>query len=206
MRARAFQGHRRVLRVRAHDRHGAGLGIQAHRHLEEPLRPADRRIGSGRHDLEVAVVLELGVDVQPEQRHESEIALHHDRHRRRDDVGAVARHDEVHLVDVEQLRVDPRHGRGARLVVVVDELDLAAEDPAFGVDVVAPDFHRDQRRLAVAGERPGQAHAEADLERLLRERRTAQTERDQQGAQRAPENGWKTSALAWHGPSPRWGC
>jgi len=47
----------------------------------------------------------------------------------------------------------PRDGGRGCLVIVVDELDLAPEDPALGVDVVAPELHRDQRRLAVAGER-----------------------------------------------------
>ena len=64
------------------------------------------------------------------------------RHRRRDQVGAVARNDEVDLVDVEQLCIDARHRSRVALVVVVDELDRPAQQSAFGVDVVPPDLHR----------------------------------------------------------------
>ena len=170
--ARAFQRHRRVFGVRAHQRDRLRLRVHPHRGVEESLRPADRGIRPRGHDLEVAVVLELGIDVQAEQPDQQELALHRDRHGRGDDVGPVSRHDQVHLVHVEQLGVDARHRGGVGLVVVVNELDLAPEDAALGIDVVAPDLHRDQRRLAVARERAGEAHAEADLERLLRQRRS----------------------------------
>ena len=40
------------------------------------------------------------------------------------------------------------------LVVVVDELDRAAEQPALGVDVLFPDLLREQRRLAVGASPP----------------------------------------------------
>jgi hypothetical protein len=186
VRARAFQRQVRVLRVGTDQSDGLRLRIQGHRGLEEAACPVHRGVGPGRHDLEVAVVLELAVDVEAEQAHEHELALHHERHRRRDDVGAVARHDHVHLVHVEELGVDAGHRCRIGLVVVVDQLDLAAEQAAPGVDVLRPDLHRDQRGLAVARERAGQAHAEADLERLLRGRRADERERDCQGAQNAP--------------------
>src|SRR4029077_11698684 len=40
------------------------------------------------------------------------------------------------------------------------------EQATLGVDVLLPDFDRQQRRLAVGRERPGERHAEADLDRL----------------------------------------
>ena len=46
--------------------------------------------------------------------------------------GGVAADHEIDLVDVEQLGVDAGNRRGIGLVVVVDELDLAAEQPALG--------------------------------------------------------------------------
>ena len=67
------------------------------------------------------------------------------------DVGAVAGDDEIDLVDVEQLGVDARHGRRVGLVVVVDELDLAAEQAALRVDVVA------QISMAISADLPSPA-------------------------------------------------
>ena len=55
---------------------------------------------------------------------------------------------------------------GLDLVVVIDELDLAAEQAALGVDFLRPDLGAEQRLLAVGGKRAGQRHAEADLDRL----------------------------------------
>jgi hypothetical protein len=150
LRARAFESEAGILGIGAHEGDRLRLGIEAHRRVEVALRPADRRIRARRHDLEVSVVVELRIHIQPKQAHEGHVPLHHDRHRRRDHVGAVAGHHHVHLVDVEELRVDARHRRGVGLVVVVDELDLAAEDAAPGVHVLLPDLHGDQRRLAVA--------------------------------------------------------
>jgi hypothetical protein len=77
------------------------------------------------------------------------------RHRRGDQVGAIARDDQVYLVDIEQLCIDPGHGRRTALVIVIDELDRPAQEPALGVDVVLPDLHRQERRLAGGGEPAG---------------------------------------------------
>ena len=70
----------------------------------------------------------------------------HDRHRRRRDIGAVARDDEVDLVDIEQLCIDAGHQRRVGLVVVIHQLDRPAEQPALLVDVLGPDLHRQQPR------------------------------------------------------------
>src|SRR5207342_104481 len=53
------------------------------------------------------------------------------------------------------------------LVIVVDELDRASEQTAFGVRLVFPDLHPEQCLLAIGGERASQRHAEANLDRLL---------------------------------------
>ncbi len=174
------------------------FGRKSHGGIEEALRPAERGFGPRRHDLEVAVVVEFRVDVETEQRHERHVPLHHDRHCGCDDVRAVAGDEQVDLVDVEQLVVDARHRRGVGLVVVVDELDLATEKAAPGVDVLGPDLHRDQRRLAVAGERSGEAHAEANLQRLLRLHRSAERQREGDEPPREPSG---QSVHCW--PPPR---
>jgi len=65
------------------------------------------------------------------------------------------------------------------MVVIIDQLDRAAEQTSLGVDVLLPDFDRQQRRLAVGRKGPGKRHAEADLDRLgrLRARRPLEQER-----------------------------
>jgi hypothetical protein len=92
--------------------------------------------------------------------------LDHDRHGRRDQRRGVGTDDQVDFVDVEQLRIDRRHLRGRALVVVVDELDRTAEEPALGVDIFFPNLLGEQRRFAVGRKPAGQRHAEADLDRL----------------------------------------
>src|SRR4029453_3813123 len=52
------------------------------------------------------------------------------------------------------------------LVVVIDELDRTAEQPALGVDVFFPNLLGEQRRLAVGRKPAGLRYAIADLDRL----------------------------------------
>jgi hypothetical protein len=162
--ARADQRRLGELRVGTDQRDGLRPRCLSGRELEEALRERARRVRAIGRDLEVTGVLELLVVAEAEETHEGELAVHHDRHGRGDEVRAVARHDEVHLVDVEELRVDAGDGGGVGLVVVEDQLDRAPEQPALLVDVVLPDLHREQRGLAVAGEAAGERHAEADLD------------------------------------------
>src|SRR5262249_31207786 len=74
--------------------------------------------------------------------------------------------DQIDLVDVEQLVVDAGHRRRIGLVVVIDELDRTAEEPALGVDVFLPNLLGEQRRLAVGRKPAGLRYAIADLDRL----------------------------------------
>src|SRR5262249_56575762 len=98
--------------------------------------------------------------------------------------GAEAADDQIDLVDVEQLGVDARHRRRIGLVIVINELDRTAEEPALGVDVFFPNLLGEQRRLAVGREPAGLRYAVADLDRLagLRPGRA----REQQRARREP--------------------
>ena len=181
--ARALDRVLRELGIGADQRDRLRLGILRHCQLEEAARPVGDRLRPGRQDLEIAVVVELVVHRETEQGDEGQVALHHDRHRRRDQVGAVARYHEVDLVDVEQLGVDAGHSGRVGLIVVIDQLDLAAEQPAGRVDVLLPDLHRDQGRLAGAGEPAGERHREPDLDRLggLRRRGGDQRGRSESG-------------------------
>ena len=134
--------------------------------------PGDRapRIGSDRQHREVVRIVELLVDIEREQADECLFVPDHDRHRRRRDIRAIARYDEIDLVDIEQLCVDAGHLRRIGLIVIIDELDRAAEQPALGVDVVLPDFRGQEAALAVDRERAGQRHRKPDRDRLAARR------------------------------------
>jgi hypothetical protein len=107
--------------------------------------------------------MELVVHREREQRHEGLAALDDDRHGGGGRHRRIAGDDDIHLVDVEELGIDARNGRGAALVVVVDQLHLAAQQPTLGVHVVGPNLIGDQRCLAAGGKAAAQRHAEADF-------------------------------------------
>ena len=87
--------------------------------------------------------------------------------RRRHKIRAVGTHDEIDFVDVEQLGVNAGHIRGVRLVVITDQVDLAAKEPALGIGFLFPDLGAEQRLLAVGRERSGLGQVETDLDRIL---------------------------------------
>ena len=160
------RGHRQILReflVGREQRHGLAAGLLAE--IEERGRPAVGR--SPRRIVEPHVVANLAVHLEREVAHQQQAALLDQRHERRRRHGRVGREQEIDLVDIQQLRIDRRGLRSARLVVIDDEFDLAAEQATLGVDVVAPDLDAEQRSLAAAGETAGLRHAHADLDRRL---------------------------------------
>src|SRR4029077_15453314 len=76
------------------------------------------------------------------------------------------------------------------LTVVISQWHRPAEQAALGVDFLFPDLGAEQRLLAVGGERAGQRHAEADLDRVLglrqrRQRRREEARRQHYGAEDA---------------------
>ena len=124
------------------------------------------RVGPGRNHAEVVRIIECAVHRGPEQADEDLLSLHGDRHCRRQQVGAVAADDQVDLVDVEQLGIDAGHRRRIGLIIIIDELHRTAEQPAFGIGILLPDFLGEQGGPAVGGESARQRHAVADLDRL----------------------------------------
>jgi hypothetical protein len=86
-------------------------------------------------------VVELLVIGQPEETHEHEPALDHYGHGGGDQVRPIAGDHEVHLIDIEQLRIDAGDGRWLALIVVVDELHRSPEQAARFVDVITPELH-----------------------------------------------------------------
>ncbi len=73
--------------------------------------------------------------------------------------------------NIEQPAIAAWHRRRIAPVVVIDEFDLAAEQPALGVDLLGPDLRRQRRRLAGDRKRAGERHGEPDAQRLGRPRR-----------------------------------
>jgi hypothetical protein len=110
------------------------------------------------------------VHLEGEVAHQQQAALLDERHDWRGGNSAVRRDQQIDLVDVEQLGIDRRRQRRVRLVVVDDEVDLAAQQAALLVDVLDPHLQCEQRRLAAGAKRSGLRHAHADLDRPLRER------------------------------------
>ena len=151
------------------DRLGAGLLAD----MDEAVGPA-RGVGP-RRVVEPHVVLDRMVHLEREVAHQQQAALLDQRHDRRGGHSAVRRDEQIDLVDVEQLGVDPRRQRGVGLVVVNDELDPAAEQAALGIDVIDPHLQREQRRFSAGAQRAGLRHAHADLDgRRLRQRSRAE--------------------------------
>ncbi|HEY7663706.1 MAG TPA: hypothetical protein VH934_11340 [Xanthobacteraceae bacterium] len=124
-----------------------------------------------RHHRKISGVVELAIDVHAEHADRNFIGLHDDGHGRRDHVCGVGPEQQIDFVDADELGVDAGHVVGIALVVVIDELDRASHEPAGGVDVVAPDFQRQQILLAIGRHRARQRHAEADLDRVSRVQR-----------------------------------
>ncbi len=165
--AGAFGGVARELGVAGDDRQSLRLRVLRRGDLEEALREAYRRVeATGRLHREIARVLKLAVHIEPEQRKEGHVVLDHDRHRRRQQVGAIIAGNQIDLVDIEQLRKDAGHRRRVALIVVIDQLHRPAQEAALGVGLLLPDLHPQQGRLAAGRQPAGQPHAEADLDRL----------------------------------------
>ena len=55
--------------------------------------------------------MELVVHIEAEQREERHLVLNDDRHRRRQQIGAVVADCQIDLVDIEELGIDARHQR-----------------------------------------------------------------------------------------------
>ena len=160
------RGQREVLGkllVRRKQRHA--LAARLLTQIEERGRPAIRR--APRCIVEPHIVADLAVHLEREIPHQQQAALLDERHERRGRHRRVGREQQIDLVDVDQLGVDRRRLRCTRLVVIDDEFDLAAEQAALGVDVVAPDLDAELRSLAAAREAAGLRHRHADLDRWL---------------------------------------
>ena len=160
------RGQREILGellVRREQRHGLSAGLLAD--IEERGCPTVGR--PPWRIVEPHVVADLAVHLEREIPHQQQAALLDERHDRRGRHRRIGREQDIDLVDVDQLGVDRGRLGRARLVVIDDEFDLAAEQAAFGIDVVAPDLGAELRSLAAARETTGLRHRHADLDRRL---------------------------------------
>ena len=165
--ARALGGLMLELGVGGDDGDRLRLRLLRRCQIEIALGEGLHRLGAERQHREVFRIVELVVRPERKQSEKQPVVRDRDRYCRGYQIGAVARNQQIDFVDVDQLGVDPRDVRGIALVVVIDQLDRPAEQPALGVDLLLPDLEGEQPCLADDGERAGQFHAEADRDRLL---------------------------------------
>ena len=165
--ARPYQDVVGELRVRTNQRHRPWRRIKRFCDRKERIGQDALWIRSKRGALKVPRIFEFGVRSERQQHHHHLLALHDHRHRRYDQIRRGA-HDEVDFVDINELCVDAGNSGGVGLVVVIDELNRAAEKAAVAVDLFGPDLLRQQMGLSGGGKPAGQRYAKADLDRLLR--------------------------------------
>ena len=123
---------------------------------------AQRQVGSGPVPgrgpglvVEVLVVPDLLIDLEREVSDQQQVTLFDQRNDRSGRVGPVGRNEQIDLIHVQELGVDTRRHRRIALVIVHDQLDRAPEQSAACIDVVAPDFQRDQSGFSPATQRAG---------------------------------------------------
>ncbi len=162
----AVGGVLRELGVGGDNRHRFRPRILRGRKLEEAFSEGFLRLRPGRQHREILVVVEFAVGGVGEDADGGLVELHQHRNRRRHHIGGVRPDQQVDFVDLDKLGVELRHVRRIALVVVEHQLDLAAEQAAFGVDVVAPDLQRGQHLLADRRHGAGKRYAQADPDRI----------------------------------------
>ncbi len=101
----------------------------------------------------------------PEVVHRKVLRLPAERRDGGGDRGGPGAHDGRDLVDVDQLARGAHAGLGVGLVVFRDQLDLAAEHAAGGVDLVDHRLHGLDHDGAIGAARAGQRRQRADLDR-----------------------------------------
>ncbi len=179
---------------------GADRGDLGQRPLGHDLRGAAPFHGGVRGDAEdVGVELVGGgelVRLRDGRDEDDLVLLGDDRDR-----GALRRgeraHEEVDVLLQDQLAGDAHRLVGIALGVAREQLDLAAEHAALGVQLVHVHLGALERGLAEERARSGEDHGEADLDRLLglggERRRQGQSE---QHGQKAQQHGVPPLALA----------
>jgi hypothetical protein len=83
----------------------------------------------------------------------------------------------VDFVDLDELGVELRNVRRVALIVVEHKLDRTPQQPALGIDVIAPDLQRGEHLLADRRDAAGERHGHADPDRVGGHRHGRQDQR-----------------------------
>ena len=132
--------------------------------------------------------MELLVTIEREKADQEFLLLHGDGYRRCDQIGAVRSVDEIDFIHVKQLGVDSGNVGRIGLVVVIDKLDLAAQQAAFGVDFFLPNLGAKQRLLAIGRKRTGQRQTKSDLDRIASLRCSGRVHGERGGKNRSADH------------------
>ncbi len=146
------------------DHHALGRRRQARHRIEDDVGIGLVRLRAERRRRERHVVgLQLG-DAHAALDHHLAVALGH-AHRRQDRRGGVGPHDQVDLVDGDQLLVEAARHVGLGLVVEQDVFDGPAQEAVPAVDVLDHDLGGDLVDHRGLREEAGQRQRAADLHR-----------------------------------------
>ena len=127
------------------------------------------RIGPERPRRELALVLREARNAERVVDEQLVVALR-DAHRRENRAGRVRPHQQVDLVDGDELLVERAREVGLRLVVRDDPLDRPAEQAVLRVQLVDVDLADDLVDVARRGQRAGERERAADADRRPRRR------------------------------------
>ena len=173
---------------------GFGVAASASSSVFEERRG---RVGAQRPRRKVRVVLGEARNAERVVDEDLVVALR-DAHRRKDRAGRVRPHQQVDLVDRDELLVERARELGLRLVVLDDPLDRAAEQTVLLVDLLDVDFAdelMDERR---GRERPGERQRAADADRRTRRCARRGADRDGDGAHEREEDRGNMANSAIH--------
>ena len=153
---------RRQRERRLHGQDSDALAALRHHELGE-LPPLELCVGLRPH--EVALVRQQRDRVRARHGGEERLRFPAERRDRRRDRGGPRAHDRGDLVEIDQLARRPHPGLGIRLVVLADELELAAEHAAGGVDLAGHPLHRLEHRGTVVTAGAGERRQRAEPDR-----------------------------------------
>ena len=157
-------------KLAGHDRDGFRRLRRRGESIEQRIGKRRRRVGAQRPRRKVRVVLGEARNAERVMDEDLVVALR-DAHCREDRAGGVRTHQEIDLVDGDELFVERPREVGLRLIVLDDPLDRAAEQSVLLVDLFDVDLAHelvDERR---GRERPRQRRRAADADRRAGRRR-----------------------------------
>ena len=144
------------------------LDVRPLRHDLRAGAALDRGVAGGAENIGVQIFLRDELVGLHDRHHEDDLVLLRDRRDSRAFGRGERAEQEIDVVAQDQIARDAHRLVGVALGVTRDELDLAAEDAAFGVDLLDEHLRALHRRLADQRARPRQDHRIADADGFLR--------------------------------------